>query len=182
MRDVVFIRGLNHGGPSAKWLFIKSLPDVNAHLIEPNWSKGIHQSIEDCLLKILDLKNPVIIGHSVSCIHARLISAAVGLSAILINPVMEPMKYTQFQGHGFTEALQIAAKSKYLNKKFKEIVLVELGDEVVNQPAQIAAGFFDLSTVWQFSNGKHQFVRIEKIKDAIDVITGKERRVKAEER
>lgn len=178
---VIFVHGFRSGRDSSKWQYIKDLPTINAYIFEVNYDECSPDDVLDLLDGVCWIfEDPIIIGHSLGGLYARVYASRNGLQAILLNPSLLPTR-TLFNGserslpdHLFDSYRDLQDDVLPYVRDINapaEIVLVERGDDVVQHDAQ--RHFHEKSMLLELPGGDHSFQSLNMIDYAIEMLTNR---------
>lgn len=148
-RPVLYIHGFASSGRSAKAADLKGrFPEVYA----PTLSHIPELAVEtlEQFIAALRPRRPLLVGSSLGGYYALHLSGATGLPAVLVNPVtaIEPpltqvvgLQHSYFDGSGFEFTAEHVKSLQALAPEAADparlLVLVQLGDEVIDQAATL---------------------------------------------
>ena len=148
-RPILYIHGFASSGHSAKAADLKGrFPEVYAPTLSHIPALAV-ETLEQ-FITALGPRRPLLVGSSLGGYYALHLSGATGLPAVLVNPVtaIEPpltevvgMQHSYFDGSTFEFTADHVKSLQGLQPAAAEparlLVLVQLGDEVIDQAATL---------------------------------------------
>lgn len=175
-RDVIFIHGFGSGVGSSKWKHISSaVPFVEPHIFESDYSTDDPlKIIKDLEVAVKQLNDPILIGHSLGALFARIVSSKNKLQSILLNPSFLP--HVTLRGRipdHLLDQYEILSHDLMVDRLKEsapaEFILVEDGDDVVNHAAQ--RPLYQRSRLVEIPGGDHRFQSLNTINEAIWILS-----------
>lgn len=177
--EILFVHGFMSGAQSSKWLHLQTLTDrYTVNLFEVDYRAEPPDWVLDRLIervRRLDDLEAVVVAHSLGCFFTRLAQLRLrGFSSILLNPSFKPSS-TLFKGGERSMPAAFQAQYEQLEQEVgrrvgsrdgPETVLIELGDEVVDQRAQLH--FFEQSALMTLEGGGHSFEAFDVLNQHIE--------------
>ncbi len=162
-RPVIFIHGFGSGRNSTKYTILIDKLDQSLFVIdivEIDYTTATKIEIESNLKTVLDkysgYPEVIVVGHSLGGYWTRVFAEKYSYSSVIINPSLKPWEtLTDRVPIGEYETVPDATIDRTSNSP-NERVYIELGDEVVDQQAQIDDGFFIRSCITTIPNGHHR--------------------------
>jgi len=162
-RPVIFINGFGSGKDSTKYTILKNQLDPNLFvidIIEIDYSTATKNEIESNLKTALDkyscYPEAIVVGHSLGGYWTRVFAKKYFYSSVIINPSLKPWETLSDRVPiGEYDTVPDATIDRTSHSP-NERVYLELGDEVVDQQAQINEGFFIRSCLTTIPNGHHR--------------------------
>lgn len=162
-RPVIFIHGFCSGRNSTKYTALKNQLDPNIFVIdivEIDYSTATKNEIESNLKTVLDkylcYPEAIVVGHSLGGYWTRVFAKKYSYSSVIINPSLKPWETLSDRVPIAEYATVPNATIDCTSNSRNERVYIELGDEVVDQQAQIDGGLFVGSCLTTIPNGHHR--------------------------
>lgn len=168
---VVFFHGYGSGSDSTKWAALRDNPHIDARLVEINYA---HDDFDEIITRAQRHLTPncIVVGHSIGALWARFFSLTKRLPCILLNPSFQPERnLTERLGDKFPIYCELSSMVTFARAEDKfvplpqEIVLLEEGDNVINQKAvKVASQNSDFHIL---EGGSHRFESLNMIDTAL---------------
>ncbi|THT97715.1 alpha/beta fold hydrolase [Lampropedia puyangensis] len=177
--EILFVHGFMSGVQSSKWLHLQTLTDrYTVNIFEVDYRAEPPYLVLNRLVervRQLDQLESVVVAHSLGCFFTRLAQLRLrGFSSILLNPSFKP-SLTLFNGGERSMPAAFQAQYEQLEQEVgqrigsrdgPETALIELGDEVVDQPSQLH--FFEQSALITLEGGSHSFEAFDLLNQHIE--------------
>ena len=172
---VFFVHGFMSGKSSSKWTYLETLQNRFAiDIIETEFKQEAPYDILEKICAAVDIED-IVVGHSLGGFFTRLAQNRLGFASLLINPSFNPVA-TLYRDPA--RSLPDIYRQDYMDltatlgqRCGAETVLIETGDEIIDQKAQIP--YFHQSALHVFQGGSHAFDRLEVIGRELERIDNK---------
>lgn len=174
LRPVIFVHGFGSGKGSSKYVALKNQLDPTkfiVDIIESDYSTATYNEIEAkfklMLEKYADYPEPIVVGHSLGGYWTRVFSNVFLYSSVIVNPSLLPHETLNTKIPIVQYKPVPHSIIDHTSRSSCERVYIELGDEVVDQQAQIDKGLFICSNITTVPDGHHRIQYVDNVIDEV---------------